>query len=566
MQRRLRPRKHSQEKRQSERRNSTRRGREEWEDEPIEYADADADADADAGNDFRASQPKVPKPVHSTALMFVHNSIRQVETLLNVKALLVRERTDGDEASGPQERQEGGAQGDDEAAGDKEQGKGEDAPLSPAARMGELLAKRGKKEVETALREGGGAVWRRRRVAAAHGPLLRSNLNDLISWWERKVDGRLGPHEPDPFQGKVAKGLGLQEPDPFQRKVAKRLAPHECDPFQRKEEEEKAAKEVLFETVLAVVRLLPAFSKVLLGLEGLCDAGCEVCGREDVDLNLVERVVGCYPPCVERRGKGKVTLPSVPRVKGGKEDGARSDGPIGFTGGMAVDLAGATGEEMAGVTSELIQMSSGRVSGGFSSAVSGPAVDMPGAARGTAGPAVDMPEAARGTAGPAVDMPGAARGTAGPAVDMPEAARGTAGPAVDMPEAARGTAGPAVDMPEAARGTAGPAVDMPGAARGTAGPAVDMPEAARGTAGPAEEMAGATGGEAAGATLKSMQKSSGGVSQPAVDMPCTARGLDGRSEWGGTAGGTAGREMAGVVKEEYIEESGDEGRGEEGFT
>ncbi|GJP44075.1 hypothetical protein CLOM_g3483 [Closterium sp. NIES-68] len=369
MQRRLRPRKHSQEKRQSERRNSTRRGREEWEDEPIEYADADADADADAGNDFRASQPKVPKPVHSTALMFVHNSIRQVETLLNVKALLVRERTDGDEASGPQERQEGGAQGDDEAAGDKEQGKGEDAPLSPAARMGELLAKRGKKEVETALREGGGvsraagsgergqegavlakrerkeleAVWRRRRVAAAHGPLLRSNLNDLISWWERKVDGRLGPHEPDPFQGKVAKGLGLQEPDPFQRKVAKRLAPHECDPFQRKEEEEKAAKEVLFTTVLAVVRLLPAFSKVLLGLEGLCDAGCEVCGREDVDLNLVERVVGCYPPCVERRGKGKVTLPSVPRVKGGKEDGARSDGPIGFTGGMAGELREAVG-------------------------------------------------------------------------------------------------------------------------------------------------------------------------------------------------------------------------------
>ncbi|CAI5999655.1 unnamed protein product [Closterium sp. NIES-65] len=153
--------------------------------------------------------------------------------------------------------QRGGGQGGGETGEEEGQGEGGDGDVSPVARGENVVAKWEKEEKE--------AETRRRRAAAQHGDLLKMQLQELISWWEKKVDGRLGPRERDPFQGKP--------------------------------EEEKAAKEELFETVLAVVRLLPAFPTECQGSLGkMCDVGGEVCERTDVDLYWVERVVAYNPP------------------------------------------------------------------------------------------------------------------------------------------------------------------------------------------------------------------------------------------------------------------------------
>ncbi|CAI5465516.1 unnamed protein product [Closterium sp. Yama58-4] len=184
--------------------------------------------------------------------------------LFGVKALLLKERMDGGEggenggeAAGEQKEGEaGGAEGGGETE-EEGQGEGGDGDVSPVARGENVVAKWEKEEKE--------AESRRRKAAAQHGDLLKMHLQELISWWEKKADGRLGPRERDPFQGKP--------------------------------EEEKAAKEELFETVLAVVRLLPAFPTECQGSLGkMCDVGGEVCERTDVDLYWVERLVAYNPP------------------------------------------------------------------------------------------------------------------------------------------------------------------------------------------------------------------------------------------------------------------------------
>ncbi|CAI5457436.1 unnamed protein product [Closterium sp. Yama58-4] len=146
-----------------------------------------------------AVQPKL-KSLHYRAIESIHESIRRVEVLFGVKALLLKERMEegggnGGEAAGEQEEAgEWGAGGVGRAGGGdraaKEEGQGEGCGEGSVS-----LVTGGEKD-----RKGAG----RRREAARHGDLLKIQLQELISWWKKKVDGRLGPREHDPFQGKEA--------------------------------------------------------------------------------------------------------------------------------------------------------------------------------------------------------------------------------------------------------------------------------------------------------------------------------------------------------------------------